>query len=378
MHHRRTRVQTTTQPRNRGNQGRASAKLLSAIRRDIIRGKLEPGRFLPTERDLARQFSVSRETARRALKVLESEGFTCTVPRRGHRVLSRSGGTGKGLPIAYALTAVDGRSWTGTQDSLLAAFHRAAMKQGRAMLAIGTPASPASDVLQELEATRVCGLLLDTVDPGVIELAEKTALPIVMVNDWAEDREIDSVMQDGQHGGLLAAKYFAARGRKRVAWLGRTIASSAHGFDRYSGTATGLARFGLGLAPGLEVFAGIEDVLPAARQLLSRSDRPDAVAALWREGAWSLAVAARELGLELGNDLDVVGWSVEEAYETEYVAGFRGGPVAPAITWSAGLMAETALKRLEERRADPELGTLRIKIPVRLRTEASGNAMPQL
>ncbi len=360
-------MQTTPQPRNRSRPGRVSSQLVGVIRRDIIRGKLKPGQFLPTEREMAGHFSVSRETARRALKVLEAEGFTIAVARRGHRVLSRGSDPDRGSPIAYVLTATHDQSWTGTQDSLLAAFQRAAGKRGWSLLVVGTPSSSPGDVLRQLRTTSVCGLALDLADPQLMALAEKAAIPAVVVNDWAESRDVDSVMQDGQHGGLLAAEHLAGRGRKRIAWLGRPVGHSPHSVDRYSGTVAGLARFGIDIPPELRAFASWDDSPARAVELLSRRDRPDAVVALWREDAWNLAAAARKLGLELGRDLDVVGWSVEEAYESEYVAGFNGGAVAPAVIWSASVMAEAVVRRLEERRNNPGLPGLRIKVPVRLK-----------
>jgi len=366
-------MQTTTRPRETNDIGRLSSRVAAVLRREIIRNKLKSGQFLPTERELAKEHAVSRETARRALKILGLEGFITTVPRRGYRVLPRTDSRDEGLSIAYVLTAIHGHSWTGTHDSLLAAFYQAVARRGRSLLVVGTPASSPSEVLRQLQGRSVCGLALDTADPRMIELAAQAGIPAIVVNDWAAGSDIDSVMQDGQYGGLLAAEYLATRRRKRIAWLGRPVADSAHSFDRYSGTVAGLTQFGIELPPELRVFADWDESRRKALELLSRRDRPDGVVALWREDAWNLATAARELGLVLGEDLDVVGWSVEEGYESKYAPGFNGGPVAPPVTWNAAALAETVVSRLEERRLKPQLPALRIKIPVRLRVRGNGD-----
>ncbi|MHC4917592.1 MAG: hypothetical protein ACYTGB_19120, partial [Planctomycetota bacterium] len=93
---------------------------------------------------------------------------------------------------------------------------------------------------------------------------------------------------------------------------------------------------------------------------------------LWRDRALTLARAARELGLKIGRDLHLVGWCLEERYAEAWVPEFEGEPVAPAVTWSARTLGETAMARLAERRENPDLPALRVKIPVSLRLKAGG------
>jgi GntR family transcriptional regulator, transcriptional repressor for pyruvate dehydrogenase complex len=52
---------------------KASEIVANAIRREIVRGTLREGDFLPTEAKLIERFGISRPTLREALRVLESE-----------------------------------------------------------------------------------------------------------------------------------------------------------------------------------------------------------------------------------------------------------------------------------------------------------------
>jgi DNA-binding FadR family transcriptional regulator len=54
---------------------RASSDVIVQIRRAILSGQYRPGDRLPTEREMAQQFGVSRVTVRDALRALEANGL---------------------------------------------------------------------------------------------------------------------------------------------------------------------------------------------------------------------------------------------------------------------------------------------------------------
>jgi DNA-binding LacI/PurR family transcriptional regulator len=131
----------------------------------------------------------------------------------------------------------------------------------------------------------------------------------------------------------------------------------------------GLHSRGQRLDPDLIVVPRPGDRERSARELLSRSDRPDGIIALWRGHALAVKRAADALGLAIGRDFELVGWCPEELYEAHFLSAFAGGAVPPAVVWSVRTMAETAFSRLAERQEHPNLPALKIKVPVRLRIE---------
>jgi GntR family transcriptional regulator, transcriptional repressor for pyruvate dehydrogenase complex len=54
---------------------RASSDVIAQIRQAIFSGRFQPGDRLPTEREMAQQFGVSRVTVRDALRALETNGL---------------------------------------------------------------------------------------------------------------------------------------------------------------------------------------------------------------------------------------------------------------------------------------------------------------
>jgi DNA-binding GntR family transcriptional regulator len=63
-------------------------QITADLRRQIQDGTLGPGALLPSEPELAREYGVSRQTARTALQSLEREGLIVVRPRRGRLVRS--------------------------------------------------------------------------------------------------------------------------------------------------------------------------------------------------------------------------------------------------------------------------------------------------
>lgn len=68
-----------------GELGKAE-RIVEEIGAEIREGKLQEGDRLPSERDLAEVFKVSRMTARSALQTLFSEGLIISYPLRGYFV----------------------------------------------------------------------------------------------------------------------------------------------------------------------------------------------------------------------------------------------------------------------------------------------------
>lgn len=62
---------------------KAANAIIHQIEKLIMRGVLHPGERLPSERDLAAKFEVSRPTLRDALSKLEESGLIVTRPGAG-------------------------------------------------------------------------------------------------------------------------------------------------------------------------------------------------------------------------------------------------------------------------------------------------------
>jgi DNA-binding LacI/PurR family transcriptional regulator len=359
-------------PHNGRSLGRAAIGIAEAIRKDIREGRCPPGKFIPSVRELATAHSVDRETVRRALKGLEAEGLIASEPRQGYRVLPRANDPNRGCPLACVIQATEGSQrragFGGSSSMLLNALREASEHKGWPLLSVASGGKTVSEVLEQVRSSRAFGLALDIDDPKLITALKDTGLPAVLVNSWIEEAGLDSVMQDGQAAGLLAARYLVAQGCKRIAWVGHDQMSS-HVMDRLSGAVAGLDRAGLDLPLKLRFKVPNREHDSSVRRLLTVTPRPDGVIVLWRGPALALARVAKEMGIKLGRDLHLVGWCPEELHEESWVREFPPGGAPPAVTWSVRTMAQVALARVAERRENPTMPPVRVKVPVKLSLE---------
>ncbi len=355
-----------TATRRTHRAGRAATSLVSVIRSKIADGRIASGQFLPSERELAVEHGLARMTVRRALRALERDGLVSIEPRHGCRVLSAANDPRRGCPVAHVFS-------TGSREEQLDAFHQhihMALREelagrGWSMLEVRMSGRPGPEVLEQLRTARAWGMILDAVDPKLLGLIRESGMPAVLVDAWREDSPLDAVLQNSYQGGFAAARHLLDRGHREIFWFG-PVAESSFSRERFGGAAAAVAAEGLDLPAARRVDPSGRDAEAAALEMLSRPDRPRAVLTLWGELAVAVDAAARRLGLVPGRDLDLVGWSVEELYET-YQAKFPGQAAPPTVVWSSAVMARMAVARLTDRVADPRLPPMRIDVAARLR-----------
>jgi len=353
--------------------GRVSAEVIDQLRVELEKGRIAGGQFVPSVRRLASRFGVAKKTVEKAMRQLTDEGLLVSVPRQGFRVLPRAGQPDRGLPLAYvAHVPADGDEfWDEFHKQLLSSFQQTAAAKGWSLLAVGCRGDNVGEVLDQLNAAGVFGAIIDSYGRELRAGLDHQHIPYVAVDGRPRSLFCDMVNQDGFLGGYLAARHLLAAGHRRPCFFGaRPISDDLQIPERFGGAQAALETEGLHLDARDVVLSPLSDygeIVRNARQLLSRSERPRAILSLWQKVTAGLCSAARDLGLVPGADFEMVGWSTEEGYRSEFLAEFAGGPVPPAITWEVGSMASIAVSRLAERRLKPDLPAIRLKVPVRLR-----------
>jgi DNA-binding LacI/PurR family transcriptional regulator len=351
--------------------GRGALNLAAVLRDQVASGAFPVGKFIPPVRTLAHTHGAATVTVNRALKMLAGEGLVTAHPRHGYRVRPSALDPERGLPIAY-LNSTRHEVGSGRDlfhRTLLMEFQRVAGQRGWALLSLDVDNIPTAEALVQVQNAKCSGIVSNTVRGELWTSIAATGIPAVVVDAWREDLQADCVLQDGFMGGLQAAAHLISRGHARIAWLGPELKDgNTQVLERFSGARAALTRAGLDFARVAEAPLGDPArALEAAKKLLSGADRPKAILALWQDMSAALARAAAELGLAVGRDFEMVGWSTEEEYEPAYAPLFPAGRVPATVVWSIARMADAAVARLKQRRAEPNLAPAMIRIPTAIR-----------
>jgi DNA-binding LacI/PurR family transcriptional regulator len=352
--------------------GRSSRSLADVVRERIVTGELESGKYLPSIRELCAQHSLAPVTVSRALASLKGEGLLVAEPRRGYRVATPEDGAQAHAPLACVLSVGEQQSQWGVLVQNLVGFSQAqAMRRFRPLLVVNARDRAPADIVEQLRAGRICGTLVDASDPLLLAALTAAGFPVVMCEAWRPGLSCDVVVQDGFGGAMLAVEYLIARGHRRIGWLGAVTESGEPMIaERLGGALAGLARAGLTLPAAWRVDVPFDDppaADEAARRLLSLPERPTAILTLWGHVSQAMARVAREMGMVIGRDVEIVAWCSEEAYDHSHRLPFAGDPLPPAMTWSVAELVDVAVSRLEHRLIARHLPPLAIRIPVSLR-----------
>jgi LacI family transcriptional regulator len=193
-----------------------------------------------------------------------------------------------------------------------------------------------------------------------------TYAPLVIIDPNNATPDYPAIIATNQEGALAAMNYLTGMGHRRIGYIaGEMKLVSAN--QRLQGYKDGLTAAGISLDEALIEIGDYttETAVICARKLLSLDNRPTAIFAANDMSAMGVYLAAREFGLQIPEDLSVVG------FDNLYEAAYLDPPLTTVDQFieKMGAMATEVLIQLvkgESLPANPaEEGNL-YKIPTRL------------
>jgi Transcriptional regulators len=180
----------------------------------------------------------------------------------------------------------------------------------RLLLFTGLKDRDSDPVFDQLMQYRVDGIILASTSLSS-ELSEECAaagIPVVLFNRTTERDAVSSVTTRNREGGRRVAEFLLAGGHRRFGYIAG-IENSSTNRDRFGGYAEALAEAGhtdIVVETGNYSRAEAE---AAARAMLARPDRPDALFVANDHMAVAVMDVARyEFGLAIPQDLSIVGY----------------------------------------------------------------------
>lgn len=284
-------------------------------------GRPESGSSRPNIDDVAREARVSRQTVSNVINAPERvsehtrRATEAAIERLGYRshAIARNLRQRSSRLIGYRVPQAQRGALHPVLDGFLHALTAAARAEGKSVL-LFVPDEDADEAAvheEMLRTSAVDGLVLTdtTRRDRRIEFLASRDLPFVSFGRSELDVPHSWVDVDGASATAAAVHHLAARGHRRIAYLG---AQADFGFEleRRRGYKEGIASAGIELDPDLE--AQVDDDIDAAAttgHLLALASPPTALVASSDALALGAIRGARDAGTPVGHDgLAVIGF----------------------------------------------------------------------
>ena len=302
--------------------------------------------------------SASRKTT---LKVREA------AMELGYRpnVLARSLITGKSRIIGLVVAYLDNYFYPVALEKLSNALQA---KGYHVLVFMASNDHQSTDqVIDELLDYQVDGIITASVgiSSDLTARCEAAGVPVVLFNRSQDSDAHSAVTSDNFAGGKAVARFFAAAGHARLAYIGGWEGASTQR-DREAGFRAGLAEAGKPLiAHALGDFI-VEKAKEVTRTMFTASDLPDAVFVATDHMAFAVMDVLRgELGLRIPLDVSVVG------YDDVPPAAWAAYDLT-TVRQRANVMVEETVTLMLDKIANPASAPKHIKVesPMIIRSSA--------
>ena len=299
--------------------------------------------------------SASPKTAERVRKAAEELGYRPNV-------LARSLITGRSRIIGLVVAYLDNYFYPDALEKLSTALQ----EQGYHVLVFmaSQTAGNIDDVLEEILDYQVDGLVMASVamSSDLAARCHDAGIPVVLFNRAQDDPRLSSVTTDNVDGGYQIARFLAAAGHRRIAYIAGWEGASTQR-DREAGFRRGLAACGLELHAREVGDFHMDRAQVATRRLFDRADPPDAVfVANDHMAIAAMGVLRFELGLSVPDDVSVIGFddvppAAWPAYDLTTFRQRANMMVDEAVS--------TLIKTIDQRRLVPRQVTIAGKLILR-------------
>jgi LacI family transcriptional regulator len=225
-----------------------------------------------------------------------------------------------------------------------------------------------TDVLLEKRVDGILFLAVGVSTERILDLQQR-GMPVVVVDRELPGVNVDSVVADNAGGGWSATCHLIDLGHRCIGYIAGPSDLTLSEY-RHTGYCKALEEAGIAPDEDLVVRGAFdfESGYKAAHQLLAKSKRPTAIFACNDLMAIGAICAAVELGLQVPQDLSVVG------YDDVPLASYSNPPLTTIAQpiYDLGVVAASLLL---ERLQDPSKPTRRIVLDVELQIRRSTAAL---
>lgn len=221
-------------------------QLYTQLRNSIAEGKYPPLTQLPTENELAEEYSMSRQTVRQALGLLRGEGYIYSVRGSGSFIST----AGRRVPDNKRIAVITTYFSEYIFPAILRGISDATLEHGYTIELSTTNNSISTEkmVLTNLLQNSVAGIIVEGTKSALpnpnltyYQKLSDSGVPIVFINSIYPELERDnvvSVVADDYTGGYILAKRLIDEGFTRIGGIFKS--DDAQGLNRFAGVMSAL------------------------------------------------------------------------------------------------------------------------------------------
>ena len=341
-------------------QGKSKA-ISERLRQEILSGKFDSTRKLPSDRMLMRRFAVARATVQTAMKELLDKHLIDRKPGYGTFLTERakvSAGRKLGVIVPDAFYSFYARICRGIDES--------AKMNGWATLSAslgsGNMRERAAKALEFAEVCvreKVSGVVFQPLqflkdgakfNSAVLEVFAKAHIPVVLLDSdylpLPQRSEYDLVGIDNMCAGYELARHVIAQGAKRIWYFSNSLPAPTS-VNRGNGVGLAVTEAGLRWTRDSIFFADPTDTR-AAKRLFNSPKHPDAIIAVNDYIASILLKTLKAIGKRVPEDVLLAGVNGDVLSEESV-------PPITTVAQPCERIGEAAVHLMLQRMADPDL-----------------------
>lgn len=290
--------------------------LMEELKEKIISGRIQPGEKLPSENQFTVQYSLSRHTVRKALSILEQEGYIEACHGKGTFCSEKMRHMKKSRNIAVVTTYISDYIF----PRLIQGMDNVLSEQGYSIILKNTGNSRQKEAkcLEELLQKDIDGLIIEPSKsqlscrhPGLYENLEKYQIPYIFIQGiYTEMKDKPHILMDDTRGGYLVTKYLLEQGHRRI--TGFFKADDIQGIQRHKGYVRALQEAGIPYDPDLVVWFHTEDrrSKPSmmVKEMVKTGSLPHGIVCYNDQIAVQVIESLEDCGLQVPKDISVTGY----------------------------------------------------------------------
>lgn len=290
--------------------------LMEDLKNNILNGKIKPGDKIPSENELSSTYGVSRHTVRKALSILENDGFVTAEHGRGTFCMGRMHRNTKSNNIAVITTYISDyifpRLIQGIDSVLTAKGYSIILKN------TGNRQVNEAKCLEDILTKNVDGVIIEPSRSEVYckhsnlyRILDEMNIPYVFVQGiYPQFMDKPHILMDDVRGGYLLAKYLIDLGHRNI--VGIFKVDDYQGKARHKGYVQALQEANIPYDPDKVIWFHTEDreVMPllGIKQLHKMNIRYDACMCYNDQIAWKVIKYLNKNGIRVPQDVSVTGY----------------------------------------------------------------------